>query len=787
MYWRFAFQQGSAIDTILEKETVTLDEILEEEDLLQECKSHNAKLIEFLCKEENITQLLKFITADDLEEAKRFKYPYLASEIISCEIIAIAEAILRTDGLLTSFWSFVEKPAPIDSLQASYFGKVNGVLLHMLPFEMAKFIKSQPQLIPLFLTHIGNSSIAELLLKILGLEDSPNQQSIELWLSEQGIIPSLVGRLDPHLDLEIHSTAAQTILDVIAVSYQKADHIDRDETAEGVDAPSGLTLVDELKSEAVMRQLVTYMLDRGAANVASTLANGINIIIELIRRYCSEIEQAEYLQHQFQTQLDLQAARPGLILPTREKVKTLSTDLSDLLKVIEEHVEAFSTLLQNPRPQPLYNPASPTNTPLGSERLKTCELFAEILHLQYLYFSSPLFERLVFETAEVAEAAADETKNIVETSDPLPTPAQQDSETPSATATTDAATGESSEAQPMEISTPTPSTTGSADKGDKTPPNAKLVKPNVADSLVAVTSKFVGIRVLPNCLDLFFSYPWHNFLHSVVYDMIAKVFNTYTFTSTANFRPLNPDGTEADPPKEGEPLTPLEEKMKSVKTIFEALVTSILSDGSLTTHILNAQKTNDKIITQPKGLRLGYMGHLTYISDEVCKLWEKCGAEFPESVGALVGENTEWVEYVEGVLRETKERDHQALGGSRPQQQHLGLGGVGMPLVTGVAGAGGGGGSGFGSALDDADVGSFLAKMALSSSSLGGSGGGGTVTTSAFEDAEEDLDEGTTPRLHQTPFDSVGGGEGGDAAGTGARAFQSAKDGPDAWPQSNWD
>lgn len=29
--------------------------------------------------------------------------------------------------------------------------------------------------------------------------------------------------------------------------------------------------------------------------------------------------------------------------------------------------------------------------------------------------------------------------------------------------------------------------------------------------------------------DLFFKFPWNNFLHSVVYDMIAKVFNTYTF------------------------------------------------------------------------------------------------------------------------------------------------------------------------------------------------------------------------------------------------------------------
>lgn len=36
--------------------------------------------------------------------------------------------------------------------------------------------------------------------------------------------------------------------------------------------------------------------------------------------------------------------------------------------------------------------------PLGSERLKICELFAEILHLQYLFTSSPLFDSLIHAT-----------------------------------------------------------------------------------------------------------------------------------------------------------------------------------------------------------------------------------------------------------------------------------------------------------------------------------------------------------------------------------------------------
>ncbi len=45
MFWRFGFN-NSALDSLLDKADVTLEEVLEEEDLLKEAKSSNPKLIE---------------------------------------------------------------------------------------------------------------------------------------------------------------------------------------------------------------------------------------------------------------------------------------------------------------------------------------------------------------------------------------------------------------------------------------------------------------------------------------------------------------------------------------------------------------------------------------------------------------------------------------------------------------------------------------------------------------------------------------------------------------------
>jgi hypothetical protein len=48
MFWRFGFHTQSALDVLLDKEGVTLQEVLDEEDVLQETKSPNRKLID-LC------------------------------------------------------------------------------------------------------------------------------------------------------------------------------------------------------------------------------------------------------------------------------------------------------------------------------------------------------------------------------------------------------------------------------------------------------------------------------------------------------------------------------------------------------------------------------------------------------------------------------------------------------------------------------------------------------------------------------------------------------------------
>ena len=178
------------------------------------------------------------------------------------------------------------------------------------------------------------------------------------------------------------------------------------------------------------------------------------------------------------------------------------------------------------------------------------------------------------------------------------------------------------------------------------------------------------------------------------------------------------------------------------RTLAQDLFTASKCDGLLskeeiTQRILQGQATSDKSQSE-KGMRLGYMGHLTLIAEEVCKFAER---HPPELLGDFVMERImapEWVTYVEGILTETRDKDNAVLGGVRPEQ-NVGirsLGGGGMLGAQG--GFGGGGGS---SALANAGIGIPSDSLALHDTGAGGFDAGAGLTGDFGEGDDEDMDE----------------------------------------------
>jgi len=142
--------------------------------------------------------------------------------------------------------------------------------------------------------------------------------------------------------------------------------------------------------------------------------------------------------------------------------------------------------------------------------------------------------------------------------------------------------------------------------------------------------RFLDTNVASTLLDLFFEFPWNNFLHSVVYDLIHQVL---TGRIDVGYN--------------------------------RELTVSLFRDARLMHRIIEGSKRNDIESAKPKGVRLGYMGHLTLISEDVINSLE----HFPPDLRLVVAQyapQPEWDEYVTGRYKETKKKDMSLLGGGKP-------------------------------------------------------------------------------------------------------------------------
>ncbi|KAK2606686.1 hypothetical protein N8I77_005417 [Diaporthe amygdali] len=400
MFWRFGgYANISTIDTILDKNDFTLEELLDEGDLIQELKQHNAKLIDYLRDEPVLVKLLEYVVAPKLEpvatpdvddddekelesesekgksrvlpfsrprassrasepenkeeemEKKRNRYAYVAAEILASDNWSICEALLANKTMLRNFWEFLQHPIPLDPLQASYFTKVNEALFDKKTEEMIELLKSIDNAVPDMLRHVDCPMIMDLLLKIISLERTEAGQGIVEWLYTQDVMPTLLSFLGPEHSWATQTSAGDFMKAIITVSANASQN---EQTCIG---PNELTR--QLVSKDCVEKLISYMLGGGNA-----LTVGVGIVIEVIRKNNSDYDP------------DV-GAEANSSPSSRDPIY-----LGTLLRLFADHVPDFAHLIMNAPAQKarLDSTFGDKIEPLGFDRFKTCELMAELLH-----------------------------------------------------------------------------------------------------------------------------------------------------------------------------------------------------------------------------------------------------------------------------------------------------------------------------------------------------------------------------------------------------------------------
>ncbi|CAM8955632.1 unnamed protein product [Rhodiola kirilowii] len=116
MFWKLtALSTASPVEAVLDKENFTLEELLDEEEIIQECKALNSRLINFLRDRAQVDKLLRFIIEDPPEDAdnkRAFKFPFIACEVFTCEIDVILKTLVEDEELMYLLFSFLKTDRP---------------------------------------------------------------------------------------------------------------------------------------------------------------------------------------------------------------------------------------------------------------------------------------------------------------------------------------------------------------------------------------------------------------------------------------------------------------------------------------------------------------------------------------------------------------------------------------------------------------------------------------------------------------------------------------------------
>ncbi|CAA6662442.1 unnamed protein product [Spirodela intermedia] len=333
------------VDAILDKENVNLEELLDEEETIQECKALNSRLINFLRDRAQVEQLLQYIvcdTSEDTDGRRAFKFPFIACEIFTCEIDVILRTLVEDEELMNLLFSFLDPSRPHSSLLAGYFSKVVVCLMLRKTKPFMSYIQAHDYILEQLIDSIGVKSIMEVLVRIVGADVHmyPNFNEAMQWLAESNLLEMLVDKLSPKSPPEVHANAAEVIW-VISRN-----------------APS--PLATKLSSPSLVSRVFDFALED--SEFKSSLVHSLSVIISILdpkRSLSTALVYSIRSQHLYEPHIPVD-------------LKTITVVLSKL-----DHLLSLLNTSSNERTLPTtYGELRP---PLGRHRLKIVEFITVLL------------------------------------------------------------------------------------------------------------------------------------------------------------------------------------------------------------------------------------------------------------------------------------------------------------------------------------------------------------------------------------------------------------------------
>ncbi|KAK9267336.1 hypothetical protein L1049_009760 [Liquidambar formosana] len=345
MFWRMAgLSTASPVETILDKENFTLEELLDEDEIIQECKALNGRLINFLRERTQVEQLIRYIVEEapeDAEKRRTFKFPFIACEIFTCEVDIILRTLVEDEELMNLLFSFLDPKHSHSTLLAGYFSKVVICLLLRKTVHFMHYVQAHQEIFRQLVDLIGITSIMEVLIRLIGADEHiyANYMEAMQWLEDTDVLEMIVDKFSSSDSPEVHANAAETLCAITR------------------SAPPGLAA--KISSPSFVGRLFLHALED--LRPKSVLVNLLSVCISLLDP--KRLTLGTYYTY------NRQFTHGSTITANPETVEGMLERLGDLLKLLDVS-SAESVLLTT------YGKLQP---PLGKHRLKIVEFISVLL------------------------------------------------------------------------------------------------------------------------------------------------------------------------------------------------------------------------------------------------------------------------------------------------------------------------------------------------------------------------------------------------------------------------
>ncbi|XP_043248418.1 serine/threonine-protein phosphatase 6 regulatory subunit 3 [Colletes gigas] len=387
MFWANNHVSSPHIEALLNKEGITLHELMDEEDILQECRSQNKKLVDYLIRPDVMEELIMLTTKEpsaDIEERWRYKYPNVACELLTCDVPTLNEKLAGDETLLAKLYSFIDTDQPLNPLLASFFSKTIGVLVarktdqnwysyQFTCLQVIEFLKSRQTCVDLLLQHLETFAIMDLILKLVTqVEGNDMRQNILNWLDSQQLVQRLVKLLSPNSESSKHANAAQLLCDMITETRENQ----RTSTKQTDSDP----ILKTLESADTVSLLLETILT--GEKLESSIVGGIQVLLTLLGQKANNALNEG----------DVQGNGIGdEVTDNEQRIKISNATLRYLEQL-------HKLLLDPPYKPPVKTTAGMLECPLGNTRIHVAKLFTALMTTENVKIYETLVELGTFQT-----------------------------------------------------------------------------------------------------------------------------------------------------------------------------------------------------------------------------------------------------------------------------------------------------------------------------------------------------------------------------------------------------